>query len=170
MGIEGMAVPIQRHEARILTATFQFSGQLEVVGALLNFINDPNRDSFSLYDANLTPLTPGSPLKGIFRPHVVVRRPYIAFLYLASAETRASLKLLARHESLVAYTPIAVCRGEFHMSIEANLRDFLDASPGGLIAVSEAQLFPLIEFPAPFPTEADLLMIGRAQLQSYHLA
>jgi hypothetical protein len=170
MGIEGMALPVQRHEVHILTASFQFSGQLEVVGALLNFINDLNRDSFSLYDANLTPLTPGSPLKGIFRPHVVVRRPYIAFLYFASAETRASLKLLARHELLVAYTPIAVCRGRFHMSSEANLRDFLDVSQGSLLAVTEARLFPLVEFPAPFPLDAELLMMGRAQLQSYHPA
>jgi hypothetical protein len=165
-----MALPIQRHKVHILTASFQFSGQLEVVGALLNFINDPARDSLSLYDANLTPLTPGSPLKGIFRPHVVVRRPYVVFLCFASAETRASLQLLARHESLVAYTPIAVCRGQFHMSAEANLRDFLDTSQSGLLAVTEARLFPLVEFPAPFPTEAELLMVGRAQLQSYHSA
>ncbi len=161
---------IQRHEVQILTADFQFRGQLEVVGALLTFINDPIRDSFSLSDAHLTPLTPGSPLKGFFRPHIVVRRPHIAFLYFTSAETRASFQLLARRELLVAYTPVAVCRGYFHMSAEANLRDFLDAGQASLFAVSEARLFPLVEFPAPFPLETELLMVGRAQLQSYHPA
>ncbi len=170
MGIEGMAPPIQRHEVEIITVGFQFSGQLEVVGALLNFINDPTRDSLSLYDARLTPLTPGSPLKGFFRPHVIVRRRHVVFMYFTSAETRASLKLLARHELLVAYTPVAVCRGHFHMSTEANVRDFLDITQGGLLAVTEARLFPLVEFPAPFPLEAEQLMIGRDQLQSYHPA
>lgn len=170
MGIEGIALPIQRHDVQILTTTFQFSGQLEVIGALLNFINDPNRDSLSLYDARLTPLTPGSPLKGLSRPHVVVRRPHIVFVYLTSAETRASLKLLARRELLVAYTPVAVCRGYFHMSAEANVRDFLDVTQGGLVAVTEVRLFPLVEFPALFPTEVEQLMIGRTQVQSYHSA
>lgn len=168
MGIEGMALPIQRHEVQILTAAFQFSGQLEVVGALLNFINDTERDSLSLYDARLTPLTPSSPLKGLSRPHVIVRRPHIAFMYFTSAETRASLKLLARRELLVAYTPVAVCRGYFHMSAEANVRDFLDVTQGGLVAVTEARLFPLVEFPAPFPSEVEQVMIGRTQIQSYH--
>lgn len=170
MGIEGMAPPIQRHEVKIITVGFQFSGQLEVVGALLNFINDPIRDSLSLYEAHLTPLTPGSPLKGLFRPHLVVRRPHVVFMYFPSAETRASLKLLARRELLVAYTPVAVCRGYFHMSAEASVRDFLDVTQGSLVAVTEARLFPLVEFPAPFPLEAELLMLGRAQVQSYHPA
>lgn len=170
MGIEGMALPIQRHEVQILTASFQFSGQLEVVGALLNYINDPNRDSLSLYDAHLTPLMPGGPLKGFSRPHVVVRRPHIVFLYFVSAETRAALKLLVRQELLVAYTPVAVCRGYFHMSAEANVRDFLDSTQGSLVAVTEARLFPLVEFPVPFPLEAELLMVGRTQVQSYHPA
>lgn len=170
MGLEGLALPIQRHDVQILTVDFQFSGQLETIGALLNFINDPARDSLSLYDAHLAPFRPSSPLKGFSRPHVVVRRPYIVFLYFASAETRTSLKLLARQELLIAYTPVAVCRGYFHMSAEASTRDFLDVTPGGFVAVTEARLFPLVEFPVPFPTESELLMVGRAQVQSYHPA
>jgi hypothetical protein len=162
------AVPTQRHEVQILTVNFQFSGQLETLGDVSTYINDSARDSLSLYDAYFTPLTPGSPLKGFNRPHVVVRRPQIVFLYFNSDETRTSIRKLQRTEPLVVYTPIAVCRGYFHMSAEARIRDFIDATQEHLIFVTEARIFSLIEFPAPFPTEADLMLVGRSQLQSYH--
>ena len=120
------APPTQRHEVQILGSNFQFSGQLETVGSVMAFINDAARESFSLYDAYLTPLTPGSPLKGFSRSLIIVRRPQIVFIYFTSAETRASLRLLQREETIVAYTTVAVCRGGFHVTAEARVRDFID--------------------------------------------
>lgn len=166
MGLQ--APPTYRHEVQILTTHFQLSGQLETVGAVDNFINDSTRDSLALYDVRLAPLTPGSPLKPLFRPHVVVRKPEIVFLYLTSAETRASIHTLARHELLVAYTSVAVCRGYFHMPAEANVNNFLGVTPGDLLPVTQTHVFPLIELPDPFPVEADLLLAGRTHLQFYH--
>ncbi len=166
--MELQAPPIYRHEVQILTAHLQFSGQLETVGAVDNFINDPARDSLSLYDVHMAPLMPGSPLKTISRPHVVIRKPQIILIYFASAETRASIRMLARRELLVAYTPVAVCRGYFHMPTEANVRDFLGTIPGDLLPITEAHIFPFIELPAPFPAEADLVMMSRSHILAYH--
>jgi hypothetical protein len=164
------ALPSNQHPVQILTTNFQFTGQLETVGDVTTYINDSTRQSLSLHDAYLTPLTPGSPVRGLNRPHIIVLRPQTVFLYFTSAETRASIRKLPKEELLVAYTPIAVCRGYFHMSAEARLRDFTDVVQEFLIPVSEAHIFPLIEFPAPFPTEVDLLLVGLSQLQSYHPA
>lgn len=164
------APPIQRHDVQILTVHFQFSGQLETIGPVLNFINDPSRDSLSLYDARLVPLTSSSPLKGLSRPHIVIRKPQIVLLYFTSAETRASIRRLARRELLVAYTPVAVCRGYCHMAAEASVRDFLDVASSDLLPITQVHVFPLIELPAPFPAEADLLLAGRTHLQFYHPA
>lgn len=164
------ALPTEYHEVQILTTSFQFSGKLETLGDVSTYINDSTRQSLSLHDAYLTPLTPGSPVKGFNRPHIVVLRPQAVFLYFSSAETRAVIRKLPKKELLVAYTPLAVCRGYFHMTAEARLRDFMDVTSEALIPVSEARIFPLIEFPAPFPTEVDLLLVGLAQLESYHPA
>jgi hypothetical protein len=164
------ALPTEQHEVQVLTTNFQFSGQLETIGDVSTYINDTARQSLSLHDAYLTPLTPGSPVKGFHRPHIVVLRPQIVFLYFNSAETQASIRKLPKKELLVAYTPLAVCRGYFHMTAEARLRDFVDIIHEALIPVSEARIFPLVEFPTPFPTEVDLVMVGLSQLQSYHPA
>ena len=168
--MELQAPPIHRHDVQIITVHFQFSGQLETVGSVENFINDPTRDCLALYDVRMIPLTPGSPLKPLSRPLVVVRKPQIVLLYLASGEIRASIRTLTRSELLVAYTPVAVCRGHFHMPAEATVNDFLGITPGDLLPVTDAHIFPLVELPDPFPAEADLLLAGRTYLQFYHPA
>ena len=164
------APPVQRHKVQILTVNFQFSGQLETVGPASNFLSDSSRNSLSLYDVTLVPLTPGIPMGSLSRPHIVVRKSQIVFLYLTSAEARASIRPLARRELLVAYTPVAVCRGYFHLSAEASVRDFVDNVNTDLLPITEAHVFPFNALPAPFPTEADLLLAGRAYLQFYHPA
>jgi hypothetical protein len=168
MGLQ--ALPTQRHDVQILTSHFQFSGQLETVGPVGNFINDPSRDSLSFYDVHLSPLTPGSPLKGIARPHVVILRSQIVLLYLIPEEARASVGLFPRREPLMVYTPLAVCRGDFPVPTEAKLGDFLATISGELLPVLDARIFPFVELSAPFTLEAELLLIGRSHLLFYHAA
>ena len=166
MGLQ--APPTQRHDVQVLTTNFQFNGQLETVGPAGNYINDPARQSLSLYDVHLSPLTPGSPLRGISRPHVVILKSQIVLFYLASEEARASVSTFARHEPLMIYTPVAVCRGHFPMPSEARIGDLLSVVPGDLLPLLDARIFPFTELPAPFTLEAELLLIGRSQLLFYH--
>ncbi len=160
--------PVERQAVSIITPCFQITGHLETIGLPFSFVNDAGRDSLSIYDAHLSPLTPDGPLKGFSRSHVVIRRPEIVLLHFASAETRASIRTLRRKELLVAYMPVAVCRGYFHMADEANLNDFLDDVTATLLPITETKVFPLVKLSAPFPTEADLLLVGLSHLQFYH--
>lgn len=161
---------IQRHTVSIITPHFQISGQLETSGMVLGFLGDTSRESLSLYEAHLAPLATRSPLKPFSRPHVVLRRSQITLLYFQSAETRASIQTLQRRELLVAYTPVAVCRGHFHMPAEANVRDFLSVVSGGLLPVTDANIFPLVELLSPLPAEVDLVLLGRSHLHFYYPA
>ena len=168
MGLQ--ALPTQQHDVQILTTHFQFSGQLETVGPAGNYINDPARQSLSFHDVHLSPLTPGNPLKGIARPHVVILKSQIILCYLVSEESRASISTFARREPMMIYTPVAVCRGHFPMPSEARIGDFLGVVPGDLLPVLDVHIFPFVELPAPFVREAELLLIGRPHLQFYHPA
>ena len=164
------APPTHRHEVHILSSSFQFSGELETVGDTFGYVDDGDRTCLSIHDARLAPLTPGNPLKGLHRPMVVVLRPQVVFLYFSSAETRESIRLLTRAEPLVAYTPVAVCRGNFHITAEARVRDFVDTIASYFVPVTDATIYPLVSLPAPFPLEADLILLGRDQIQTYHSA
>jgi hypothetical protein len=71
---------------------------------------------------------------------------------------------------MMIYTPIAVCRGYLPMPAEARIGDFLGVVPGELLPVIDARIFPFVELPAPFPLEADLMLMGRSHWLFYHPA
>ncbi len=166
MGIQ--ALPTQKQEAQVLTAHFQFRGQLESTGPVGNYLNNPARQSLSLYDVEIAPTAPGSPLKAFSRPHVVLLKSQIVFLYFPSPEVQETISTFPRRELLMSYTPLAVCRGYFHMPAEAKVTDFLSVVTTELIPITESQLFPFSELPAPFPKEPEMLLVGREFLQCYH--
>jgi hypothetical protein len=163
-----MQISVERHDVQILTPQFQINGQLEVVGAVLNFIDDPTRTSLSLHDVHLTSLTPNSPLSDLSRSQVTLLKSQIVLLHFTEAETRASIRPLVHRELLVAYTPVAVCRGYFHMPAEAGVDAFLDVTQGNLLPITEVQVYPLVALSTPFSLQADLLLVGRSYLQLYH--
>ena len=162
--------PIRNLDVSILTPRYQITGQIETVGTPFIFINDEKRASLSLHDVNLAPLAGRGPLQSFSRPRIILRRSEIVLLYFASEETRASIQTLRRSELLVAYTPVAVCRARFHMADEANVHDFLEDIASILLPITDAQIFPLSDLPAPFPAEPDLLLLGRSHLEFYHPA
>jgi hypothetical protein len=163
-----MQLSIERHDVQILTPQFQLNGRLEVMGAVLNFVNDTTRTSLSLHDVHLTSLTPDSPLSDFSRSQVTLLKSQIVLLHFTEAETRASIRPLVHRELLVAYTPVAVCRGYFHMPAEAGVGAFLDITQGDLLPITEVQVYPLVTLSIPFSLQADLLLIGRSYLQLYH--
>lgn len=160
--------PVHKLDVSILTPRYQITGQLETVGTPFTFINNEKRASLSLHNVNLTPLAERGPLQSFSRPRITLRRSEIVLLYFDSKETRASIQTLRRSELLVAYTPVAVCRAHFHMADEANLNDFLEDIISTLLPITDARIFPLNDLPVPFPTEPDLLLLGRSHLEFYH--
>jgi len=166
--MEQVGPPIHRYAAQLLTPSFHLNGSLEVVGGPLDFLNDSRRDALVLTDVHLTPLTPGSPMRSMTRPQLVLRRQEVALLCFADPDVRADIRLLVRAESLIIYTPLAVLRGSMHVPAEVAMNDVLSSTPGDFLAVTDAHLFPLRELPAPWPTQSGLVIVGRPYVQLYH--
>lgn len=162
--------PVHNLDVSIITPRYQITGQLETVGRVFTYINNEKNENFLLRDISLTPLASQGPLQSFSRPNIILRRSEIVFLHLASEETRSSIRTLRRSELLVAYTPVAVCRAQFHMADEANVNSFLEDTASKLLPITDVQLFPLNDLPAPFPTELELMLIGRSYLEFYHTA
>ncbi len=162
--------PVHNLDVSIVTPRYLITGQLETVGRAFTYVNNEKNESFSLRDVNLTPLVSRGPLQNFSRPNIILRRSEIVLLYFASEETRASVRTLRRGESLVAYTPVAICRAQFHMSDEANVNNFIDDIVSKLLPITDVQLFPLNDALASFPAEPELLLVGRSYLEFYHPA
>jgi hypothetical protein len=165
--VELAGPPIHRHAVQILTPSFQFSGELEVVGNLVDFLNDAVRDALILHQAQITPLVRGGAMKDMARPQVSLRKQEVVFLYLTEPEVRAEVRLMARKEPLIIYTSLAVLRGELHLPAEVRANDFLAATSGIFIPVTSARLFMLTDL-SPFPDACDFLLLGRRCIRFYH--
>lgn len=159
---------IQQTEAQVVTPTLQLAGQFEFYGPPLVYINDEDRDGLVLRDVRIAALDASAPFKTLNRPLVTVRRPEVALLHLPDPQVQGQTSLLKRAERLVTYTPVAILRGNFHMPVESQLEDFLSTTTGAFLPLSDAQVFPLVPLPMPFPERSDLLMVSRRFIQMYH--
>lgn len=159
---------IQQTDVQIVTPTLQFAGQFEFFGPPLVYLNDDARDGVVLRDVRIAALDPNSPFKGLHRPQATVRRSKVAFLHLIDPEVQAKASLLKRKERFVTYTPVAVLRGNYHMPVESQVEDFLATTMGEFLPLTDAQVFPLVPLPLPFPEHCDLLLISRRFIQMYH--
>jgi hypothetical protein len=161
---------INRQPVHIVTSHLQLSGDLEVIGNPLMFLNDPSRDDVVMRDTRVAPLYPSGPFKGLSQPQLTVRKGDFAFVYFSDSEARDSIQLLAREESAVIYTALAIVRGTFHLPAEAPQATFLSAVTSDMIPVTDAQFFWLTSLPMPFPDRCELLMVGKKYIQMYHSA
>jgi hypothetical protein len=49
------------------------------------------------------------------------------------------------------------------------MKDFFDMTSGSYTVMTEASIFPLTELVAPFPRQADLIMVNRFYVDIYHI-
>jgi hypothetical protein len=163
--------PVRRHPVQVLTPSIQCDGQLEIVGNPIDFLNDSTRDALILHEASLGSIPPTGPVKGLSRSRVSVRKQEVVFLHFAEPEAILSqIRLLTREELMIAYTPLAILRGAFHLPAEISLNDFLATLPNSFLPITQASLFMLAELPSPFPQRCELLVIGRPHIWLYHTA
>jgi hypothetical protein len=163
-----MQLTRQRYDVQVLGRMFQFVGQMEPIGRVLDYFNDENRSIFPLYDVEVSSLTPGNPLVGITQPEITVSDNDLGLIYFLDPEYRQKVQLLRNFDQVIAYTPHAVLRGRFHRGVETRLGDLFDMMQGYFLAMTDVSVFPLTDLPAPFPLQADLLIVNRFHVSLYH--
>jgi hypothetical protein len=164
----GLQISLQRYDIQVLGRMFQFAGQLEPIGRLVDFLGDPERTTYPLFDVKISPITPGGPLSGITRPEAVVSVEELGLIYFLDEEYRKKVDMLKSVDRVIAYTPHAILRGEFHRGAEMRLRDFFDMATSLFTPMTDVSIFPLTDLPAPFPRQTDLLMVNRTYINVYH--
>lgn len=165
----GIQITIQHYDVQILGRTFQFVGQMQPIGRLLDFLGDSERMTYPLFDVKISPITPGGPLSGISRPEIVIGTSEMGLIYFLDQEYRQKVDVLKTADRVIVYTPHAILRGNMHRGGEGKLRDLFDMTSGKYLAMTDVSIFPLTELPAPFPREADMLIINRFYVSVYHL-
>lgn len=166
----GTQISLERYDAQIIGREFQFSGKMEPVGPLMDYFNSENRSTFPLFDVTVYPVASRGALKAITRPEITVSGSEMGLIYFSDPGFRERVQLLKNFDSVIAYTPYAVVRGNVHRGVETRLRDLFDLMSGSFLAMTDASTFPTTELPCKFPQQAELLIVNRFYVNLYHLA
>lgn len=162
-----MLANINTFPAEILTGYFQISGKMEVRGNPTIYLNDASFDVFSVHDATMTPLTPGSSIGPVKVP----------LLYLPKTEPHVVLignfnpkdaQLLPNIINLVAFTDTYVIKGSFHAGPETKADDVFFYSPGPFFPATDAEIYTMRPLAADLGGEADLVFIHRNHVRSFY--
>ncbi len=158
-----------RFEATVITTTFQITGQIEPVGTWLDFLNAKDKFTLPVHNAHILAIgTSVGPAPE--KPQVYVNRDDICFIYLPDRNSHQSVYMLKNVQTAIAHLGPVICRGEWHMSVDATLATFVDDLPGNFFPITNADLHAKVVMPAPLPHKAELILVNRQHLAIYHPA
>jgi hypothetical protein len=92
----------------------------------------------------------------------------LGLIFFLDLDYRQQVPVLKSFDRVIAYTPHAVLRGNFHRGAETRLGDVLDDLQGTFFVMTEVNIFPTSELPAPFPKQADVLIVNQSYVNLYH--
>lgn len=166
LGDTSMGSPIQQHRVAVANDLQWIEGILDTLGNPHNYINQDNLNVFSIREPLVAPWTfTGLPNS---RPNAChVGRRNVQFLLFSADETIDMLRQSPHQETLLLNLPLAVIRGDAPFLSEAKVQNFLDFWKGDFVPITNARIHYLAASAAELPTQAKLLYLNRAALQSY---
>ncbi len=154
--------------ASVITNTFQARGKLQSMGTLQTFLNDDQKTTLTVYNAELIGLEPTNPATRITPAELVVRKAACSLIAFDVRPPADQLMPLSHVESLVIYTDRFAIQGKFHMGPDARINDFADAGLQQFIVASDARIYPLFQTRGGLIQSAPIICIQRASISIYH--
>ncbi len=158
-----------RYSATLITPAFEIVGQLEPVGPWLDWLNSKDKFTLPIYNARFMPLG-AAQASGAERPQIFVYRSDICLIYLPDPASHAAISMLKNMQSAVSHIGPVVCRGEWHMGVDASLSTFIDDLPGIFFPITHADLHSKVQLPVALPAKADVIIANRTHVAVYHPA
>lgn len=158
-----------RYEAMVITTAFQITGHIEPIGPWLDYLNAKDKITLLVHNAHIHAIgtSVGSAPE---KPQVYVNRHEICFVYLPDRNSHQSVHMLKNVQAAIAHIGPVICRGEWHMGMDATLATFVDDLPGNFFPVTNADLHAKVAMPAPLPHKAEMLLVNRLHVPVYHPA
>jgi hypothetical protein len=158
-----------RYEATVITTAFEITGQIEPIGPWLDFLNAKDKLTLPVYSARILAIgTSVGPAPE--KPQVYVNLHDICFIHLPDRNAHQSVHMLRNVQPAIAHIGPVICRGEWHMGMDATLLTFIDDLPGNFFPITNADLHAKVALPAPLPHKIELMLVNRLHVPVYHPA
>lgn len=169
MELLGRSSPKVFTNVTVLLPGFQARGQVAIVGMLQTFLNEEQKDTFSLHNVALYGLESGNPARSMQLDGLFVYKTACQVFAFDTMLSQEEAGLLPRTEQLAVYTSHYCIQGAFHMGPEALLAEFIASSRAQFVGASNAQIFPLFQPQAEMIGAAPLVFVHRDTVRMHHL-
>lgn len=157
-----------RFNVQVVMPTFVITGQIEPVGPWLDFLNGHDKYEIVVQAARVFPI--GSAAASVpEHSQVCLIRSNICLIVLLDSAAQQSVHMLKRTLTAISHIGPIVCRGEYHMGVDAQLSTYFDDLVGSFFPLTNVDLFPAVAMPASLPRKADMIIANRAHVQVCYL-
>ncbi len=169
MGFLDGASTTKAISATVLSAEFQVTCTLNVIGLLQTFLNDEQRAVFTLNEAAAYGLERGNPAASMHIPELYIGKRSVHAIAFEQTFSSEEMGLKPRSERVAVYTSHFVIQGEFHMGTDALFSDFIDSSKAFFVGATNASIFPLFAPQTAVIQQAPLLYVHKDQARMHHV-
>jgi hypothetical protein len=152
----------------VLTDAFQAKGVMRAVGVIQTYLNDEQKSTISLYNAEAYGLRPENGATHIVQDELIIRKHKLQILAFDEMPAAGEITILQRAEEMAAYTDQFAIHCKFRMGPDALLVDFIDTALSQFIVATDLKIYPLFQPRIPLLASAPLALIQREAVRLYH--
>jgi hypothetical protein len=161
-----MEVQTKTKLVEILSADYQLTGSMEVIGNPGVFVNNPSYDVFVVHNASVTPLTVGTQVGKVSVPKLYVPKQEAQVILIDMTVEEA--QLLPTKKPLVCFTDTYIIRGGFATGLETSAGDLFTAGQGPFFAAVQAEVLAMRPLTEEIGGSADLVYVRAEAVQAFY--
>lgn len=152
----------------VSTGNFLIRGGIEARGDLLVFLNDQNRASFPVINAQVMADGPEYKVSAMKQASFTVAQEHIAFVALSNAADVAKIQYIQSSRPVVFYTNWFAIRGNLHVSSEARDDELMDPTKD-FFAVTNVTVYPIRKMTHQPQHNYPFAAVQRTGVVGYHV-
>jgi len=151
----------------VITSSFQVKGKLHIFGMIGTFLNDDQKPTLVVYDAEMHQLEANSRIR-VTKEEVVISKHAAQVVAFDTLPQQGMLALLPRTESLAVYLDHFAVSAKFYMGQDVRINDFADASLQQYLVAGDLKFYPMFQAKSGLVQSAPMGMIHKTAIRMYH--
>ncbi len=155
-------------QIRVLTPSYLLTGQAEETNAFLGWLNNKNKNTLELHTVESIVLDPNSSIPATTAPLVTIPKSQVVAIDMLSPTAQRAIKISGRTELAAFYTARFIIQANLHPTGEMPISRIPDVVKSNFVAVTQAQLHPLIPTRQLPALKATLMVLNWQYVDFYH--
>lgn len=150
----------------IVLTDYTIRGVMHSRGEILNFLNDRNYPTFSIYDCELHPLAADRKVEMIRQDVVTIAKSKVVLVSVLDKSMTKSTTLTTSKRKVTLYCGQFAIHGLLHVPADAPDEDIIDEARD-FFGMTEGSIYPLMPVGTEPYADAPLMLVNRQTIEAY---